>query len=129
MYHLIYIGDIMIFIGLFAFIGFVVVGLNMYDDYNLQKIENYINKEKCEKYIYSKGSYKALCEDRLLKISNSFSIDIKKDKIEYNYKDIYSIEKEKKNILINDKNKISFSKVEELEKFYIQLEEKLNKQD
>ena len=119
----------MIFIGLFAFIGFIVVGLNMYDDYNLQKIEDYINKEKCEKHIYSKGSYKALCEDRLLEISNSFSIDIKKDKIEYKYKDIESIEKENKNILINDKDKISFSKVEELDKFYIQLEEKLNKQD
>ena len=129
MYHLIYIGDRMIFIGLFAFIGFIVVGLNMYDDYNLQKIEDYINKEKCEKHIYSKGSYKALCEDRLLEISNSFSIDIKKDKIEYKYKDIESIEKENKNILINDKDKISFSKVEELDKFYIQLEEKLNKQD
>ena len=119
----------MIFIGLFAFIGFVVVSLNMYDNYNLQKIENYINKEKCEKYIYSKGSYKALCENRLLEISNSFNIDINKDKIEYNYKDINSIEKDKKDILINDKNKISFSKDEELDKFYIQLEEKLNKQD
>jgi hypothetical protein len=111
------------------FIGFIVVGLNMYDDYNLQKIEDYINKEKCEKHIYSKGSYKALCEDRLLEISNSFSIDIKKDKKEYKYKDITSIEKDKKNILINDENKISFSKEEELNKFYTQLEEKLNKQD
>lgn len=119
----------MIFIGLFVFIAFIVVSLNMYDNYNLQKIEDYINKEKCEKYIYSKGSYKALCEDKLLEISNSFSIDIKKDKIEYNYKDIESIEKEKKNILINDKNKISFSKNEEIDEFYIQLEEKLNKQD
>tara|TARA_B100001063_G_scaffold178473_1_gene167430 strand:+ start:7542 stop:7931 length:390 start_codon:yes stop_codon:yes gene_type:complete len=129
MYYLIYIGDRMILIGLFVFIAFIVVSLNMYDNYNLQKIEDYINKEKCEKYIYSKGSYKALCEDKLLEISNSFSIDIKKDKIEYNYKDIESIEKEKKNILINDKNKISFSKNEEIDEFYIQLEEKLNKQD
>jgi len=129
MYYLIYIGDRMIFIGLFVFIAIVVVGLNMYDNYNLQKIEDYINKEKCEKYIYSKGSYKALCQDKILEISNSFSIDIKQDKIEYNYKDIESIDKEKKNILINDRDKISFSKDEELENFYIQLEEKLNKQD
>lgn len=119
----------MIFIGLFGFIAFVVIGLNVYDNYNLQKIEDYINKEKCKNYVYTKGSYKALCEDRLLEISNSFSIDIKKDKIEYNYKDIESIEKEKKDILINDKDKISFSKEEELNKFYSQLEEKLNKQD
>lgn len=117
----------MIFIGLFAFIVIIVVGLNMYDNYNLETIKDYLDKQKCEIYIYSKGSYKALCEDKLLEISNSFNIDIKKDKIEYRYEDINSIVKVKQNILINDKNKISFSKVEELDKFYRQFEEKLNK--
>ena len=104
MYHLIYIGDLMIFIVLFFIIVFIVVALNMYDNSNLEKIENYITQEKCNKYIYTKGSYKALCEDRLIEIANSFSLDIKKDKKEYKYKDIRSIDKEKKNILINDKN-------------------------
>jgi len=117
----------MIFIVIFLLIVFIVIALNTYDNSNLKKIEDYITKQNCDKYIYSKGSYKALCEDRLLEISNSFSIDIKKDKIEYKYKDIQSIYIENKNIIINDKNKISFLKVEELNKFYTQLEEKLNK--
>lgn len=117
----------MIFIVLFFIIVFIVIGLNMYDESNLQKIENYIKAKNCEEYIYSKGSYKALCEDRLIEISNSFSIDIKQDKIEYKYKDIKNIEIVNKNLVINNKNNISFSKVEELNKFYTQLEEKLNK--
>ncbi|KAB7886721.1 hypothetical protein [Poseidonibacter ostreae] len=119
----------MIFIGLFLFIVFIVMALNMYDNSNLEKIENYITEKKCSNYIYTKGSYKALCKDELLEIPNSFSLDIKKDKLEYKYKDIQSIEKEDKNILINDKDKISFSKTKETDIFYMQLEEKLNKQD
>lgn len=127
MYYLIYIGDIMIFIGLFVFIAFIVVALNMYDDYNLKKIENYVIKEKCESYIYTKGSYKALCEDRLLEISNSFNVNIKADKKEFIYKNIKSVDIDNKNIVINEKEKISFSKKDELNSFYKKLEEKLNK--
>lgn len=119
----------MIFIAVFGFIAFIVFALNIYDNSNLEKIENYITQDNCTKYIYTKGSYKALCEDKLIEISNSFSVNIKEDKIEYKYVDIKSIEKEERNIIINDKNKISFSKVEEVDKFYMQLEEKLNKQD
>ena len=119
----------MIFIGFFGFIVLIVVILNVYDNSNLEKIQKYITEENCFEYIYSKGTYKALCEDRLLEISNSFNIDIKKDKTEYKYKDIMSIEIENKSIIINDKDKISFSKEKELNKFYKQLEEKLNKQD
>lgn len=127
MYYLIYIGDIMIFIGLFVFIVFIVVALNMYDDYNLQKIENFIIKEKCESYIYTKGSYKALCEDRLLEIANSFSVDIKTDKKEFIYEDIKSVDIDNKSIVINDKEKIFFSKKDELNSFNKKLTEKLNK--
>jgi hypothetical protein len=117
----------MIFIGLFLFIVFIVVALNMYDDSNLKKIEDYIIKQNCVQHIYTKGSYKVLCEDKLIEIPNSFSIDIKEDKIEYKYEDIKNIDIQKKDILINNKNKISFSKDEEVNKFYLQLEEKLNK--
>ena len=127
MFYLLYLLTLMIFIVIFLFIVFVVVGLNMYDESNLRKIENYITKQNCDKYIYTKGSYKALCEDSLVEISNSFTIDIKKDKKEYKYKDIKNIVKNEKDIVINNNNKISFSKVEELNKFYTQLEKKLNK--
>ena len=127
MYYLTYIGDKMIFIGLFAFIFFAVVGLNMYDDYNLQKIENYIINQKCEKYIYTKGSYKALCQSRLLEIANGFDVNIELDKKEFIYKDIKNIDIKNKSIIINNKEKISFSKEEELKSFYKKLEEKLYK--
>lgn len=127
MYYLIYIGDKMIFIALFGFIFFVVIALNMYDNHNLQTIEDYIKKEKCDSFIYTKGSYKALCEDRLLEVANSFNLDIKTQKKEFIYKDVKDIYIDKKSIIINDKEKISFSKDEELNTFYKNLEEKLNK--
>ncbi len=53
----------MIFIGLFLFIAFVVILLNLYNHSNLDKIEKYLQKSNCTEYSYSKGSYKALCED------------------------------------------------------------------
>lgn len=127
MYYLRYIGDKMIFIALFGFIAFVVVALNMYDNYNLQKIENYIKQKKCESFIYTKGSYKALCEDSLLEIANSFNLDIKTQKKEFRYINVKDIYIDKKSIIINNKEKISFSKDEELNKFYKQIEEKLSK--
>ena len=117
----------MIFIALFGFIAIVVISLNVYDEYNLKKIEEYINNLNCEKYIYSKGSYKALCEDRLLEIPNSFTVDVKVDKKEFIYADINSLDIDKKSIIINDKEKISFSKEEELNSFYKKLEKNLNK--
>jgi len=119
----------MIFIIFFAFIVLIVIGLNMYDNSNLQKIEDYIANEKCESYVYSKGSYKALCKDRLLEIANSFNLDIKKQKKEFIYKRINSIDIEKQNIIINDKEKISFSEEKELNSFYKEIEEKLNEQE
>ncbi|APW66788.1 hypothetical protein LPB137_13420 [Poseidonibacter parvus] len=127
MYYLIYIGDKMIFIALFGFIAFVVISLNMYDNYNLQKIEDYIKKEKCESFIYTKGSYKALCQDKLLQIANSFNLDIKTQKKELVYKEIKDISIDKKSIIINKKEKVSFSKEEELNTFYRNLKQKLNK--
>ncbi len=127
MYDLIYIGDKMIFIGFFGFIVVIVIALNIYDSSNLEKIEKYILKENCTEYIYTKGSYKALCENRLVEISNSFIINIEKNKIEYKYTDIESIEKKKKNIIINDKNKISFASIEDTDEFYLELEKNLKK--
>jgi len=117
----------MIFIVFFGFIVIVVISLNIYDGYNLKKIEEYINNLNCEKYIYSKGSYKALCEDKLLEIPNSFNVDVKIDKKEFRYEDIKSLDIDKKSIMINDKEKISFSKEEELNSFYKKLEKNLNK--
>lgn len=66
----------MIFIGLFLFIVFVVIALNVYNHTNLAYIEDYLQKNKCEEYAYSKGSYKAFCDDYFIEIKNSFIVNL-----------------------------------------------------
>ncbi|MDZ7817367.1 MAG: hypothetical protein U5K55_01620 [Aliarcobacter sp.] len=62
----------MIFIGLFLFIAFIVIALNVYNQSNLNKIEEYLQKNNCQNIIYSNGSYKALCEDYFIVVENKF---------------------------------------------------------
>lgn len=117
----------MIFIGLFLFIAIVVIGLNMHDNSNLKTIEEYLQKNDCKEYIYSRGSYKALCNDKLIEIQNSFTIDLEKNSKYFNYKDINSIDIEKLKIIVNDKDSLEFKQKEEIEKFYNELTQRLNK--
>ena len=42
----------MIFIGLFLFIAFVVISLNVYNHSNLANIEDYLQKNSCQEYAY-----------------------------------------------------------------------------
>jgi len=116
----------MIFIGLFLFIAIIVISLNMYDTYNLNKIEEYIKSKNCQTPIYSKGSYKAFCDDKILEVSNSFIVDLQENSKVYKYKDIKSAKIEKRDIVINDKDKISFKEEENLNKFYNTLKTKIN---
>ena len=67
----------MIFIGLFLLIVVVVMALNIHNHSNLDEIEKYLNSQNCKEYIYSRGSYKALCEKNFLEVKNSFNVDIK----------------------------------------------------
>ena len=115
----------MIFIGLFGFIAVIIVGLNMYNDSNLETIENYLKSQKCETIIYSKGSYKSLCDDKILEISNSFSVDIEKNSKTYIYDKIKIIETKDLNLILNSKDKIRFSTKEELSTFKENLQNKL----
>lgn len=78
----------MIFIGLFLIIAIVVISLNIHNHSNLDKIEEYLNSTNCKEYIYSRGSYKALCEDSLVEIENSFVVDVNKNLKTIKYKDI-----------------------------------------
>lgn len=115
----------MIFIGLFLFIALIVISLNIYDSSNLNKIEEYLKSKKCENTIYSKGNFKAFCDEKILVISNSFILDIEENTKMYNYKDIKSIKIEKQDIIINEKDKIRFKEEKNLNSFYNKLENKI----
>lgn len=117
----------MIFIGLFLFIAFIVIGLNLYNQSNLNKIEDYLQKNNCQNITYSEGSYKAICEDYLIEVENSFTVDIDKNSKLINYSDIKNLEVNKLDIFINGSYKIKFKTEENLDLFFNNLEKKLNK--
>lgn len=108
----------MIFLIFFGFIGAIFLSLNIYNNYNLQKIENYYLKKECLNVIYSKANYKGVCQDSIVKIPNSFNPDLKKDRQIMKFEDINSIKKEKLMIIINKDYKIQFEKKKNLEIFY-----------
>lgn len=116
----------MIFIGLFLFIILLVISLNVYNHSNLVYIEEYLQKNKCEQYAYSKGSYKAFCSDSFVEIKNSFIINLDENSNIFKYEDIKNLEINQLNLIINTQ-KISFKEKEELDEFYKKLQEKINK--
>jgi hypothetical protein len=116
----------MIFIGLFLFIVFVVISLNVYNNSNLAYIEDYLQKNRCE-YNYSKGSYKAFCDEYFIEIKNSFVVNLEENSNIIKYKDIKNLEIKQLNLIINNTNKIAFKEKEELDNFYEKLKEKINK--
>ena len=116
----------MIFIGLFLSITFVVIALNMYNHSNLAYIEEYLQKNNCQEYTYSKGSYKAFCDDYFIEVKNSFIVNLDENSNIFKYKDINNLEINQLNLIINT-HKISFKEKEELDKFYKKLQEKINK--
>ena len=116
----------MIFIGLFLSITFVVIALNMYNHSNLAYIEDYLQKNKCEEYAYSKGSYKAFCDDYFIEIKNSFIVNLDENSNIFKYKDINNLEINQLNLIINT-HKISFKEKEEVAEFYKKISEKINK--
>lgn len=115
----------MILIALFGFIAVIVIALNMYDNSNLAKIEEHLKAQNCTSIIYARGSYKSLCDDKILEVSNSFSVDIEKNSKIYDYDKIKSIKTKDLNIIINDENEIKFSTQEELNEFKNNLEKRL----
>lgn len=115
----------MIFIGLFLFIAVIIVALNMLNSSNLESIKEYIVSKNCENIIYSKGSYKALCKDNILEVSNSFTVDLEKNSSTIDYKDIKNIEVQDYKLVINDNMKIKFATEDEAIIFYNSLREKI----
>jgi hypothetical protein len=116
----------MIFIGLFLSITFVVIALNMYNHSNLAYIEEYLQKNNCQEYAYSKGSYKAFCDDYFIEIKNSFIVNLDENSNIFKYKDINNLEINQLNLIINT-HKISFKEKEEVAEFYKKISEKINK--
>ncbi len=92
----------MIFIGLFLIIAIVVISLNIHNHSNLDKIEEYLNSTNCKEYIYSRGSYKALCEDSLVEIENSFVVNVNKNLKTIKYKDIKNIDTKETKLMVDD---------------------------
>ena len=117
----------MIFIGLFLFIAFVAISLNVYNHSNLANIEDYLQKNSCKEYAYSKGSYKAFCDDYFIEIKNSFIVDLDENSNIFKYKDINTLEINQLNLIINNTYKITFKEKEELNNFYKKISEKINK--
>ena len=113
----------MIFIGLFLFIASVVILLNLYNHSNLDKIENYLQKSSCKEYAYSKGSYKAFCDDYFVEIKNGFIVNSKI----FKYNEIKDLEINQLSLTINKNYKISFKDKEELDMFYKKISEKITK--
>ena len=114
----------MIFIGLFLFIVFIVLSLNMYNHSNLAHIEDHLKKINCPDYAYSRGSYKAFCSDYFIEIKNSFIVDIDKNSKIYKYENITTLEVNQLNLIINNE-KISFKEKDELDRFYKELSNKI----
>lgn len=117
----------MIFIAFFLFIAIIATSLSMFNSSNLDQIETHLQNENCSEYVYSKGSYKALCEDRILEVSNSFIVDLEKNSKEYKYSDIKNLDVQNLDIIMNDEQKISFKKKEELYEFFDKLKKKVKK--
>lgn len=116
----------MIFLVVFVFIALIVIVLNVMDNSNLQKIENYFKSKNCQNIIYSKGSYKGICEDEVMEISNSFTVDLEKNKTIYKLNEIKNIEKKNMAIIINNSYIIKFKEKKNIDKFYKSLKEKIN---
>ena len=117
----------MIFIGLFLFIALIIIALNLHNQSNLNEIKQYLQNNNCQDIVYSKGSYKALCDDYFTEIENSFTVDIDKNSKLINYSDIKNLEVKELDILINRDYKIKFKTQESLDLFFNNLEKKLNK--
>lgn len=114
----------MIFLILFGIIGIIVLALNIHDSSNLEKIREHFEKKDCQNIVYAKGSFKGICKNEIMQISNSFTVDLEKNKTTFKLKEIEKIEKKDLTILINRNYKIKFKTKENMENFYKKLEEK-----
>jgi len=118
----------MIFILFFALIIVAVIALNVLDNNNLEKIENYMKSQNCIAVHYNQGQYQGVCKDEIIVINNAFSVDIPKDKKTLSYEQIQTINIEDKTIRIktNTANMIlEFKQKDKATMFYKKVQNKL----
>ncbi len=108
----------MIFLLLFLIIVIIVIFLNIHDNANLEKIKKHFKNSKCENIIYSKGKYKGICEDKVMQIENSFSVNLIQDENNIKFNKIKKINKNVLRIIINDNYKIEFKDKNNVELYY-----------
>lgn len=117
----------MIFLIVFGLIAAVVIILNMMDSSNLEKIESHFKAQNCQNIVYSKGVYKGICEDKIMQISNSFTVDLEKNKTIFKLDKIKNIDEKKLTIIVNKSYNIEFKEEKNKNIFYKSLKEKVNK--
>jgi len=118
----------MIFIVFFALIIIGVIALNTLDNNNLEKMENYLKTQNCEAVHYNQGQYQGVCQDEIILIKNSFSVDISKEKKIISYAKIQTVKLEDKtiNIKTNIQNlKLEFKQQDKAIMFYKKVQNKL----
>ncbi len=118
----------MIFIVFFALIILAVISLNIIDNNNLDKIKTHLNSQKCEAIYYNRGQYHGVCENEILIIKNSFSVDISKPDKSISYFDIKNITIDNKTINIistNENLKLEFKQEDKAKIFYKKVQNKL----
>ncbi len=117
----------MIFLVFILFIVLIVISLNIKDNSNLETIESYLLKQNCKNIVYAKGSFKAICDKKVVEIKNSFSVDLEKNKIVLDFDKINQIEKKDSSIILNKNYKLKFKTAKQRDIFYKGLESRIDK--
>jgi hypothetical protein len=119
----------MIFIVLIVFIALIIVGLNMMDTNNLEKIKHHLEAQTCTQIYYSRGSYKALCQEDIAIVENSFNLDIQKNEKRIKYDTIVNYEQINQKVLLTlDDGKIEvleFKNSDDAVHYYEKIQEKI----
>lgn len=119
----------MIFIVLIVFIALIIMGLNMADTNNLEKIKSYLETQSCTQIYYAKGSYKALCQEDIAIIENSFTVDIQKNQKRIKYDTIVNYEQTNQKVILTlEEGKLEvleFKNSDDALTYYEKIQEKL----
>lgn len=119
----------MIFIVLILFIAVIVIGLNIHDSNNLEKIRSFLEANKCTQIYYGYGSYKALCQEKIQIVENSFTLDMAQNQKEIKYDTIVNKELKKQKLILtlsnNTQEVLEFKEEKQAFEYDKKLQEKL----
>ncbi len=117
----------MIFLVFILFIALIVISLNIKDNSNLEMMENYLLKQNCKDIVYARGSFKAICDKKVVEIKNSFSVDLEKNKIVLDFNKINQIEKKDNTLILNKNHKLKFKTPKQRDVFYKELKKRIDR--